>query len=98
MQQVTIAVKTKKDFIFNPNKLMIRIISTDIVLKTAEVYYELTEDGITTAGRNAREWVDKGNVTLPLNVISNAYNADGTPNPQIINAILNQFNLEILNT
>jgi hypothetical protein len=95
MQDAILNVKTKKDFIFNPNNLKIRVVSTDIVAKTAQVYYELTETGISSEGRQSREWMDKGNVTIPLDVIAGAFNQGGVPNQTVINAILANFNLEL---
>lgn len=90
-----INVTPTEEFIFNPDKLLIRVIGTDIVNKTAQVYYELTESNIGTAGRSNREWVDRGNVQLPLEVVAGAYNSDGTPNQQVIDAILANFNLQL---
>lgn len=87
-------VRTKKEFVFNPNKLLIRVIGTDIVTKKAQCYYELIEEGLSTEGRTSREWVDRGNVELPLDAVSNAF-VNGVPNPQIVNAILANFNLEL---
>ena len=95
MQNAILNVVTKKDFVFRPNKLLIRVIDANIVARTAKVYYELTEDGISTEGRESREWVDRGNIEVPLDAIAGAFNNQGQPNAAIINMILQNFNLEL---
>lgn len=90
-----INVTPTEEFVFNPDKLLIRVISTDIVNKTAQIYYELTESNIGITGRTNREWVDRGNAQLPLDVVAGAYNADGTPNQQVIDAVLANFKLQL---
>lgn len=95
MQDILFNVQSTFPFEFNPNKLMIKVISTDIVSKTAQVSYELIEEGLATQGRISRQWIDKGIVEVPLDIITNAYNQDGTPNITVINGILANFNLTL---
>lgn len=95
MSELLINVQPTTQFVFEPTKLMIRVISTDIVNKKAICYFELKEDLETNPKYISREWVDKGNVELPLDALNNAYNSDGTMNEALVNQLLATFNLQV---
>ena len=95
MSELNLKVKSTKQFVFNPDQLTIRTISADIANGTSQVYFELKETGLDNSRYDAREWVDKGNVTVPINLLAGARNEDGTLNNAVINTFLAVFNLEI---
>jgi len=95
MADIVINVQPTKEFVFNPNQLTFRVIETNPVEKTATVYFELKETGLPTDRYIAREWVDKGNVKLPLELLNNAYDAEGNIIPAIANQFLSVFNLQV---
>lgn len=95
MSELKLKVKSTKQFVFNPNELMIRTIGADIENGTSQIYFELKESEIDNSRYDTREWVDKGNVTVPISILAGARNEDGTLNIGVINAFLSVFNLEI---
>ena len=95
MADLIINVKCTKQFVFNPNKLIVRTLSTDIPAGTAVIYYELSETSIDNTRYISREWVDRGNVTVPLALLAGATDGQGNLNPAVINQFLTAFNLEL---
>lgn len=98
MKEIKLKVKSKKQFIFNPNELTIRTIGADIENGISQVYFELKETGIDNSRYISREWIDKGNVSVPITLLAGARNQDGTLNNTVINMFLAAFNLEIDDT
>lgn len=94
MSTLKLNVKTTKQFIFEPNKLELNVISSDIKKGTSVVFYKLIEEGLNKQGYIAREWTDNGNVEIPSSALAEAY-IDGELNILLLNQILAPFNLEI---
>lgn len=88
-------VRPSKQFAFIPDELIIRTISTDIAAGKATVYYELRETTLDNSRYISREWVDKGNVEVPLALLAGATDANGNLNPAVINQFLAAFNLSL---
>lgn len=95
MSDTILQVRSTKQFIFDPSKLIIRVIGSDLNNRTATIYYELIDESLAATGRTSLEWADKGNMVIPIDIIAGAFNPDGTPNKTIITAVLSQFNLEL---
>ncbi|MCZ2338181.1 MAG: hypothetical protein LC127_08255 [Chitinophagales bacterium] len=95
MSDLIINVKSTKQFVFNPNKLTIRTVSTDIPNGTAIIFYELVETSIDNTRYISRSWTDSGNVQVPLALLAGATDGQGNLNPAVINQFLTAFNLEL---
>lgn len=95
MSDLILKVKPTKQFVFTPDKLLIRTLSADIPAGNSVNYFELTESTLDNSRYISREWVDKGNVQLPIEALVNVRNPDGTINIEVANQFLAAFNLEI---
>jgi hypothetical protein len=90
-----LSVTPTNNFNFVPDELIIRTVSTDIAAGKATIYYELKETTLDNSRYISREWVDKGNVEVPLALLAGATDANGNINPAIINQFLAAFNLSL---
>lgn len=88
-------VTPTKQFVFAPDELIIRTISTDIAAGKATIYYELRESTLDNSRYISREWIDKGNVEVPLALLAGATGANGSINVEVINQFLAVFNLQL---
>jgi hypothetical protein len=95
MSDLILKVKPTKQFVFTPDKLIVRTLSANIPAGTSVNYFELSDSTLDNSRYISREWVDKGNVEIPLNLLVSAVNPDGTINVEIANQFLAVFNLEI---
>lgn len=95
MADLILNVQQTQAFDFNPNKLTIRTISTDIPNGTAVVYYELIQSGLDNSRYISREWIDRGNVTVPLALLAAATDG-GNINPTVVNQFLSVFHLQLV--
>lgn len=95
MADLKLNVRPTKTFNFVPDELIIRTVSTDIAAGTAVVYFELKETTLDNSRYITREWVDKGNVEVPLELLAGATDANGNLNPAVINQFLAAFNLSL---
>lgn len=95
MSDLILNVKSTKQFVFNPNKLTIRTIGTDITNGKAIVYFELVETSIDNSRYISREWVDRGNVEVPLALLAGVTDGQGNIVPAVVNQFLTAFNLEL---
>lgn len=94
MRDTILNVKTKTNFLFEPNKLLVKVLDVDIQNKQCLIYYELKETTISSQGRLNREWIDRGSMYISLDLISEVFD-NGVLNQAVVNTILSQFNLEL---
>mgnify|MGYP000020266470 CR=1 FL=1 len=94
MSELILKVKTIPDsgFTFNPTSLYLKVIETDILSGYATVYYELSEKEYDINKYLTREWVDRGNIKIPISLISNVSN-NGQLDVNLLNQIIGTFNL-----
>lgn len=96
MSDLILNVQQTQPFDFSPNQLTIRTISTDVPAGTAVVYYELIQSGLDNSRYISREWVDRGNVTVPLALLAASTDGQGNINPAVVNQFLAVFHLELV--
>lgn len=94
MADLILNVVPTQQFVFTPNSLVIRVISTDIGNGTASVYFELTDTNLDNSRYNSREWVDRGNVTVPLALLAAVRDNEGNIDPVVVNQFLTAFHLQ----
>jgi hypothetical protein len=98
MADLNINVVPTKDFVFEPDGLMIRPMDQDILTGLSRVYYELTESTLNKNGYESRDWSEKGVVKIPTELLVTCRNPDGTLNETVVNQILQTWNLSIAPT
>jgi len=83
---------------FVPANLLLRIGQPNPDLQTCEVYFELTDDGVFDQEHYHYNWLERkhsGSINVPLSVIAVLVNADGSYNTEVLNAWLNQNDLQL---
>ncbi len=98
MSDLNLTVQQIQDFQWNSDTLFAKVIAFDMDNLTADVYYELSD---STTNKDPeiyvwREWLDKGVIRLPLSIIASWKNPDGSPNADVINAVIANFHLELI--
>jgi len=98
MADLRINVAPTKEFVFEPDGLMIRPMDQDILTGLTRVYYELTESTLNKVGYESRDWSEKGVVSIPTELLVTCRNQDGTLNEAVVNQILQTWNLTVVPT